>query len=442
MSSSRSQHMSSSSSSSSVWLLQHMKLKFFTRIRCLLKNGAPRKRTLQSSPEKPRTTHQDSGQASPGAAAGRSEDGRIDETVVLQRTVKKLHFGSWEEKEAAAGEIEKLAGEDEKSRRLMAELGVIQVLVSMVASEVAGRRRAAVRALIQLALGTCTNKALMVNAGICSKLPKNIEALDQPSRHELAELLHLLSSPANSQFPVASSEILPFLIETMNSDSTDIKTKETCLATVNNLSVVLENSGPLVSNRGVQTLLRLMSVKELSEKALATLGQLAVTQMGKKAMEDSLLVPESLVKILTWEDKPKCQEHSAYILMVLAHQSWSQREKMAKAGIVPALLEVSLLGSPLAQKRAMKLLQWFKDERHVRMGPHSGPQTGRVSPGIGSPMSPRSAGEGKRMMKNLVRQSLHKNMEMITRRANANVETEASMLKSLVISTSSKSLPY
>ncbi|XP_010521645.1 PREDICTED: U-box domain-containing protein 6 [Tarenaya hassleriana] len=442
MSSSRSQPMSSSSS---VWLLQYVKLQFFTRIRgILMKNRAtPRKRTLPpSSPEKSRITHQDSDQASPETAERKSEGGNEEETVMLQRTVKKLHFGSWDEKEAAAGEIERLAGEDGKTRRLMAELGVIQVLVSMAATEVAGHRRAAVRALIQLAHGTYTNKTLMVNAGICSKLPENVEALDQSSRHEFAELLHLLSSLANAHFPVDSSEILPFLIQTMNSDSTDIKTKETCLATLNNLSPVLDNAGPLVSNGGVQTLLRLMSEKDLSEKALATLGQLAVTQMGKKAMEDSLLVPESLIEILTWEDKPKCQEYSAYILMVLAHQSWSQREKMAKAGIVPVLVEVSLLGSPLAQKRAVKLLQWFKDERHVRMGPHSGPQTGRVSPGMGSPMSQRSAQEGKMMMKNLVKESLRKNMEMITRRANVDMESQASRLKSLIISTRSKSLPY
>ncbi|GMY37508.1 u-box domain-containing protein 7 [Fagus crenata] len=50
------------------------------------------------------------------------------------------------------------------------------------------------------------------------------------------------------------------------------------------------------------------------------------------------------------------------------------------------------------------------------------------------------AKEGKKMMKNLVKQSLHKNMEMITWRANA--PEDSSKLKTLEISTSSKSLPY
>ena len=277
----------------------------------------------------------------------------------------------------------------------------------------------------------------MLEAGILSKLPKDIDAVDEQTRHEFAELLLSLSSISNTHFSLATSEILQFLIRFLESASS-LEIKESCLRVLYNLSAVLENAGSLVSNGVVHTLLKLSSFKELSEKSLAALGHLVVTLMGKKAMEDSSMVPESLIEILTWEDKPKGQELSAYILMILAHQSSTQRDKMSKAGIVPVLLEVSLLGSPLAQKRAMKLLQWFKDERQAKMGPHSGPQTGRIA--IGSPLHPRQAQEGKKMMKNLVKQSLQKNMEMITRRANA--ASDSSNLKSLVLSTSSKSLPY
>lgn len=279
----------------------------------------------------------------------------------------------------------------------------------------------------------------MVEAGILSQLPKNVNVLDESTTHKFAELLLLLSSLANTPFPLASSDIIPFLVGALESAGSSTATKESCVGTLYNLSTVLDNAGPLVSNGVVQTLLNLISpVKESSEKALATLGNLVVTLMGKKAMEHSPAVPESLIEILTWEEKLKCQELSAYILMILAHQSSAQREKMAELGIVPVLLQVALLGSPLAQKRALKLLQWFKDERQAKMGPHSGPQTGRVP--IGSPVNKREAQEGKKMMKNLVKQSLYKNLEMITRRANA--AEDGSKLKSLVISTSSKSLPY
>lgn len=157
MSSSRTQPSSSSSSSFSLWQLQYMKLQFFTRIRSLLKSKASScKRNLQASPEKPRTQLDSDMVAAPPEVVVLKPPEDENEEVVLQKTVKKLHFGSWEEKEKAAIEIEKLAREDKKTRKLMAELGVIQVLVSMIASEVASHQRAAVKALVQLSHGTYT----------------------------------------------------------------------------------------------------------------------------------------------------------------------------------------------------------------------------------------------------------------------------------------------
>lgn len=74
----------------------------------------------------------------------------------LQRSVKRLHFGSWEEKEVAAMEIRRLAQEDVKTRKSLAELGVVPPLVAMVGSPVVGRQRLAVQTLIELANGTYT----------------------------------------------------------------------------------------------------------------------------------------------------------------------------------------------------------------------------------------------------------------------------------------------
>ena len=83
-------------------------------------------------------------------------------------------------------------------------------------------------------------------------------------------------------------------------------------------------------------------------------------------------------------------------------------------------------------------VQLFKDEKHGKVGPHSGPQISRIA--MGSHINQRDTKEGMTMMKGLVKQSLHRNLEKITERANAG--GDSSKLKSLVLSTSSKSLPY
>lgn len=70
--------------------------------------------------------------------------------------MKKLHFGSWEEKEEAAKDIEMLAKQDVKVRKLMTELRVVPVLVLMASSVVAIWRPVGVRALVQLENGRYT----------------------------------------------------------------------------------------------------------------------------------------------------------------------------------------------------------------------------------------------------------------------------------------------
>ncbi|XP_057464866.1 U-box domain-containing protein 7-like [Actinidia eriantha] len=423
-------------SDSSPWLRSYIKLRFFVRIRRFLQLKISNKRSTPSYQfRKPTATDID-----------REEDRNMgkeieseDELVVLQRSVKRLHFGRWEEKVEAAEEIRRLAKGDLKLRKSVVELGVVPPLVAMIGLEVGGRRRVVVQALIELANGTYTNKALMVEAGILSKLPKNIDALDEPTRHELAQLLLSISSLTNSQFPLNSSKTLPFLVGILESNSST-ETKILCLGTLHNLSTMLDQVETLVTDEVVHILLSLSLVKEASEKALSTLGNLVVTLKGKKAMENNPMVPNRLIEILTWEEKPKSQEFSAYILMILAHQNSAQREKMARLGIIPVLLGVALLGSPLAQKRALKLLKWIKEVQHAKIGYHSGPQTGRIGI-IGLPMNQREVDEGRKMMKKLVRESLNKNMEKITRRANYG-ENCPSKLKALVLSSSSKSLPY
>lgn len=412
-------------------------LRFLTRMRHLLRLKAAKKDC--KLPELV-AENIDTDMVACEAAKGRDQDcdGDRDWMAALRKFVKMLHFGSWEEKEAAAREMKKLAEEDVKRRRIMAELGVIPPLVSMVGSEVVARRRLAVRALIELANGSFTNKALMVEAGVLSRLPENLRQLEEADKSEFAELLLSISGLANSQFSLNSARIIPTVISILESSSS-FETKESCLSTLYNLSSLLDNASSLIAAGAVSSLIKLSSIKETSEKSLATLGNLVVTSSGRKAVEQDPMVPEGLIEIMTWEEKPKCQESSAYILMILAHQSSLQRQKMSKAGIVQVLLEVALLGSPLAQKRAMKLLQWFKDERQTRMGPHSGPQVGRMA--IGLPVSEKDADEGKMMMRKIVKQSLHKNMDTIIRRANG-AAGDSSKLKALVISSSSKSLPY
>ena len=151
--------MPNSSSSSPIWLLSYIKLQFFGRIRRFLRSKAARKRYGSTTDRfdivSIKSSVDDDEDVVVQQVMGR-EKSEDDSAMVLQRSVKKLHFGRWEEKEKAAMEIERLAREDGKTRKLMAELEVIPVLVAMVSSDVPSRRLVGVTALIELARGTYT----------------------------------------------------------------------------------------------------------------------------------------------------------------------------------------------------------------------------------------------------------------------------------------------
>ncbi|KAG7019585.1 U-box domain-containing protein 6, partial [Cucurbita argyrosperma subsp. argyrosperma] len=396
----------------------YIKILFLTRVRQFLRSKSSRKRFRSPS---------DPSEISRPEIREREESyiRQYDPaSSVLQRTVKSLHFGDGEEKQRAAKEIERLIKESAKVRKLMVDLGVIPALVAMADSD--------------------QNNTVMVEEGILSKLPKNTQfATMDSSSFEFAELLLSLSCLANTQLFLASTEpVVSYLLTILNNSKSSPETKAFCLATLFNISTVLQNAETLISNGVVPTLLRFSSVKEFSEKALPTLANLAVTSKGKQALESNSRFAEILVEILTWEEKPKCRELSADIIMILGHQSWAQRERLGESCIAPALLGLALLGSSLAQRRALKLLQWFKDEREARVGPHSGPQRGGIV-AVGSGLSEEEVEKGKRIMRSLVKQSLYKNMEIITRRANAAGECYSPTIRrTLVSSISSKSSPF
>jgi hypothetical protein len=298
------------------------------------------------------------------------------------------------------------------------------------------------------------NKVHIVKAGLLKKLPQLTDDKDLSRSQELALLVLSISSLANTDFPLSTTELLPFLVATLSDADVPPDTKLPCLAALRNLSTKLEHARDVVSSGAVRALLSLsLSLdRKTSEAALCILGELAAASAAaRKAMEEEgegEAAPRAVLEAMTRHESARCQEHATYLAMVLAHGSRALRRRMRQLGVVQALLEVSLLGSPLAQRRAAKILQLFKEEgpQQSRVRAHSGP---RVE-GDGGTSCPDDdvAGEDGREAKDccrdttvgkIVRQSLDRNMKCILRRATASVDL--TNVKLLVTSSSSKSLP-
>ncbi|CAM0953685.1 unnamed protein product [Alopecurus aequalis] len=362
------------------------------------------------------------------AAAG-DKDG-----AAMRRAVKRLSFGaSWEERAAAAAEVGRLARSNERTKRALPELGVVPPLLSMLvepgkAGGGAGARMAAVRALLELARGTHRNKVHIVKAGLLKKLPQIMADRDLATSHDLALLLLSVSSLANTDFPLSSTELLPFLVSTLSINPADVPadTRLSCLAALRNLSANLEHVRAVATSGAVRALLALSSLdKATAEVALGVLSDVAATSVaGRREIAEDEAAPRAMVEAVARRDSAACQEHATYLVMALAQGSAGREllRRMRRIGAVQALLEVSLLGSPLARSRADKILQWFKDDGRDGIRGHSGPRTEAVD--------------------KIVKKSLDRNMRSIMRRATASVDmTTDATTKQLVESSSSKTLP-
>lgn len=225
---------------------------------------------------------------------------------------------------------------------------------------------------------------------------------------EFLRLLLSISSLDITHFSTNLSSgdiLLPFLFDLLTSIIITTDVKLISLTALCNLSTKLGNSRAIVSNGLIPVLLDLLCAKPsaLSKRALSVLGNMVVTETGRRAIEASPIVPECFVKVMRWEDQFYCQEIAAFILIFLGQKSLDQRRKMEVSGVVPALLEVTLLGSELARSRALKLLEWFKDKR-----------VGRTPKNIEICEKRR---EHYNDLQKMVRLSLDKNMEIILNRS-------------------------
>jgi len=195
----------------------------------------------------------------------------------------------------------------------------------------------------------------------------------------------------------------------------------------------------------------------VTDRALAVLCNLvAACPEGRHVVSRAPDAVPSLVDVLNWADEPGCQEKVAYVLMVLAHRSYGDRAAMAEAAASSALLELTLVGTALAQKRASRILEILRADKGKQVADDASGVVATVS----APQERRCRGEEesvdgefadagmsaeKRAVRQLVQQSLQSNMRRLVRRARlpqdfAPASTES--LKALTASSTSKSLPF
>ncbi|PKU79066.1 U-box domain-containing protein 4 [Dendrobium catenatum] len=364
----------------------------------------------------------------------------------------------------AAAEVRRLAKDNPEARQTLAMLGAIPPLVGLLDAEDSESHISALYALLNLGIGNDENKSAIVKAGAVHKMLALIESGLPTTPTSTAEaivavLLSLGALDANKPIIGASSGAILFLVNffrTPNPNTNSTQSKDDALRALFNLSISPSNAGQLIDSGLVPCLIAAIGEDaNISERALAVLSNLvAASPEGRSAVSCVADAFPVLVDVLNWSDEPGSQEKAAYILMVMAHKSRGvDRAAMAAAGITSALLELALVGSALAQKRASRILEMFSEDKgkEALKGGIVAVSAPIDSSGGGRSMSAASVAEieeekgmseERRAVRRLVVQSWQNNMRRIARRANLPPDFAPSDSFRELAASSSKSLPF
>ncbi|CAN6166959.1 unnamed protein product [Urochloa humidicola] len=398
---------------------------------------------------------------------------KVEALEELKGVVAALQACSGGEGEACMSRVEaamavrRKAKDDAAAREMLAMLGAIPPLVAMLddggEEEVTA---AALYALLNLGIGNDTNKAAIVQAGAVHKMLRIVEGGASGALTEavIANFLCLSALDANKPV-IGASGAAPFLViafQGARSTSTE-QARHDALRALLNLSIAPVNAPHLLAAGLAPALVASVggdAAPATADRALAALCNLvAACPEGRRAVSRATDAVPTLVDVLDWSDEPGCQEKAAYVLMVLAHRSYGDRAAMAEAGAASALLELTLVGTALAQKRASRILEILRADKgkQVAGGDASGAVAAVSAPQERGCCRGEEAGEDdgeagdacmsaeKRAVRQLVQQSLQSNMRRIVRRARLPQDlapASAESLKALTASSTSKSLPF
>ncbi|PSS17730.1 U-box domain-containing protein [Actinidia chinensis var. chinensis] len=364
-------------------------------------------------------------------------------------------------------EVRRLTKENSEARTTLALLGAIPPLVSLLDSEDLASQIGSLYALLNLGIGNAANKAAIVKAGAVHKMLRLVESPNGSPNPAVAEAVvanFLGLSALDSNKPIiGSSGAIPFLVKTLKDlDQTrSSQAKQDTLRALYNLSISPLNVPQIIETNLVPFLLSTLGNMEVSERILSILSNVVSTGEGRKGVS---IVPDAfqiLVDALNWTDSPGCQEKASYILMVMVHKSYGDRQVMIEAGIASSLLELTLLGSTLAQKRASRILERLRVDKGKQVLENFG---GGIGTAVSAPIYGGSSStsiypnlqlkecleeeegvmsEERKAVKQLVQHSLQNNMRRIAKRANIPQDfIPSDHLKSLTSNSTSKSLPF
>ncbi|KAL2317108.1 hypothetical protein Fmac_030984 [Flemingia macrophylla] len=275
--------------------------------------------------------------------------------------VGKLATGSADIQRQAAYELRLLAKTSMDNRRVIAEVGAIPFLVTLLGSQDSRIQVHAVTALFNLSIFD-NNKILIMAAGAVDNIVELLESgKTMEARENAAASIYSLSMVDECKVQIGGRpRAIPALVGLMK-EGTSIGKRDAASALFN-LAVYNPNKGNIVEAGGVRVLVELLTDDKagVTDDALAVLALLLGCSQGLEEIRNSRALIPLLVDLLRF-GSVKGKENSITLLLGLCKEEGEvvARRLLANPRSIPSLQSLASDGSLRARRKADALLRFL-----------------------------------------------------------------------------------
>ncbi|XP_038681964.1 U-box domain-containing protein 10-like isoform X2 [Tripterygium wilfordii] len=275
----------------------------------------------------------------------------------IQTLVRKLSSRSMEERRAAVVEIRSLSKRSTDNRILLAQAGVIPVLVSLSTTDDTLIQENAVTSILNLSIFE-NNKGLIMLAGAIPSIVQVLRAGSMEAKENAAATLFSLSLADENKIIIGASGAIPALVELLQNGS--IRGKKDAATALFNLCIYQGNKGRAVRAGIITALLKMLTDSRncMVDEALTILSVLASNQEAKIAIVKASTIPVLIDLLRT--GLPCNQENAAAILLALCKKETDNLACISRLGAVIPLTELARSGTERAKRKATSLLEHLR----------------------------------------------------------------------------------
>ncbi|KAJ1694304.1 hypothetical protein LUZ63_011002 [Rhynchospora breviuscula] len=277
----------------------------------------------------------------------------------VEKLVEELKGPNPDTQATCAYELRLLSKNNAENRVLIAKLGAIRPLISLLHSEYTDVQENAVTALLNLSINN-ENKALIAEGGALQPLIYVLESGTPVAKENAAATLFSLSTLEEYKVKVGGSGAIPALVELLRTGT--LRGRKDAATALFNLSIHHENKARIVQAGAVRYLIELMDPGTgMVDKSVALLANLSTIHEGRLAIVHEGGIPFLVETLETGTQRGK--ENAASALLQLSINSTKFCSLVLQEGAVPPLIALSQFGTPRAKEKAQQILGHFRSQR-------------------------------------------------------------------------------